>query len=400
MRRKLVGIVMAFMLALIIMVAGLNMWVINLEKENTVGKQLVAINEIRQLTKDESGEKADALEGAIRDIEAGIRSSSLQSSRQVSMYFTIGVIVVGLLYTVALLVYVYMQIIRPFHKLEKYAQNVAAGDLETRLDYERNNYFGEFTWAFDHLRKEIIFARKKEAQAIESNKTIVASLSHDIKTPIASIRAYSEALEANLGADYEKRQQYAGTIIRKCDEVTALVNDLVLHSLSELEKLDIKLEKLQVDKVIRDTVRDLEFENLVLSEPVHEAVIMGDARRVAQLLENLINNARKYAPGKRVTVFTEIKSQEYQIHVKDEGKGINPEDMPFIRQKFYRGDNVGDMPGSGLGLYIVDYIVKEMKGRLDLYNSEMGLEAVISFPVISFPVISFPEISYAESFSS
>ena len=390
MRRKLVGIVMAFMLALIIMVAGLNMWVINLGKENTVGKQLVAINEIRQLTKDESGEKADALEGAIRDIEAGIRSSSLQSSRQVSMYFTIGVIVVGLLYTVALLVYVYMQIIRPFHKLEKYAQNVAAGDLETRLDYERNNYFGEFTWAFDHLRKEIIFARKKEAQAIESNKTIVASLSHDIKTPIASIRAYSEALEANLGADYEKRQQYAGTIIRKCDEVTALVNDLVLHSLSELEKLDIKIEKLQVDKVIRDTVRDLEFENLVLSEPVHEAVIMGDARRVAQLLENLINNARKYAPGKRVTVFTEIKGQEYQIHVKDEGKGINPEDMPFIRQKFYRGDNVGDMPGSGLGLYIVDYIVKEMKGRLDLYNSEMGLEAVISFPVIS----------YTETFSS
>ena len=195
-------------------------------------------------------------------------------------------------------------------------------------------------------------------------------------------------------------QQYARTINKKCDEVTALVNELGLHSLSELEKLDIKLEKLQVDKVIRDTVRDLEFENLVLSEPVYEAVIMGDARRVAQLLENLINNARKYAPGKRVTVFTEIKGQEYQIHVKDEGKGINPEDVPFIRQKFYRGDNVGDMPGSGLGLYIVDYIVKEMKGRLDLYNSEMGLEAVISFPVISFPVISFPEISYAESFSS
>ena len=383
MRRKLVGIVMAFMLALIIMVAGVNMWVINLEKENTVGKQLVAINEIRQLTKDETGEKAEALEAAVRDIETGIKRSSWQSSRETRLYFSIGVIVVGLLYTVALLVYVYMQIIRPFHKLEKYAQNVAAGDLDTRLDYERNNYFGEFTWAFDHLRKEIIFARKKEAQAIESNKTIVASLSHDIKTPIASIRAYSEALEANLGADYEKRQQYAGTIIRKCDEVTHLVNDLVLHSLSELEKLDIKLERLQVDKVICDTVKDLEFENLVLEEPVHEAVIMGDARRVSQILENLLNNARKYAPGKRVTVFTEIKGQEYQIHVKDEGKGINPEDMPFIRQKFYRGDNVGDMPGSGLGLYIVDYIVKEMKGRLDLYNSEKGLEAVISFPVTS-----------------
>lgn len=395
MRRKLVGIVMAFMLALIIMVAGVNMWVINLEKENTVGKQLVAINEIRQLTKDETGEKAEALEAAVRDIETGIKRSSWQSSRETRLYFSIGVIVVGLLYTVALLVYVYMQIIRPFHKLEKYAQNVAAGDLDTRLDYERNNYFGEFTWAFDHLRKEIIFARKKEAQAIESNKTIVASLSHDIKTPIASIRAYSEALEANLGADYEKRQQYAGTIIRKCDEVTNLVNDLVLHSLSELEKLDIKLERLQVDKVICDTVKDLEFENLVLEEPVHEAVIMGDARRVSQILENLLNNARKYAPGKRVTVFTEIKGQEYQIHVKDEGKGINPEDMPFIRQKFYRGDNVGDMPGSGLGLYIVDYIVKEMKGSLDLYNSEKGLEAVISFPVTSDA-----ETSDAETFSS
>jgi len=156
----------------------------------------------------------------------------------------------------------------------------------------------------------------------------------------------------------------------------------VLHSLSELEKLEIKCEEISAVEVIRNTIRDLEFEKLELKEPLVIANIWGDRKRIAQILENLLNNARKYAPNARVEIFTEVEEGLYLLHVKDHGKGILPEDMPFIMQKFYRGKNVFDMPGSGLGLYIVSYLVEEMGGEVQLNNSEQGLDAIVKFKIV------------------
>ena len=94
--------------------------------------------------------------------------------------------------------YLYVGVVRPFMRLEAFAQDVASGNLDSPLAYERSNPFGRFTWAFDNMRVEIKRARAAEAEAVEQGKTAVAALSHDIKTPIASIRAYSEALELGL----------------------------------------------------------------------------------------------------------------------------------------------------------------------------------------------------------
>ena len=362
------------------MTTGIYIWTGNLSSPDDIGKQMVIINEVRQLSKSTDGTSPS--EDALVELEDSIRKGSVSENQNVRLKVAMGFLITGLLYMVMLLFYIWHSILRPFQKLENYAQEVAGGNLDITLDYERRNYFGAFTWAFDHMSKEILAARKKEHEAIEANKTIVASLSHDIKTPIASIRAYSEALEANLGASFEKRRQYSETIIRKCDEVTTLVNDLVLHSLSELEKLEIKCEEISAVEVIRNTIRDLEFERLELKKPLVIANIWGDRKRIAQILENLLNNARKYAPNARVEIFTEVEEGLYLLHVRDHGKGILPEDMPFVMQKFYRGKNVFDMPGSGLGLYIVSYLVEEMGGEVQLNNSEQGLDAIVKFKIV------------------
>lgn len=377
---KIWRIVAGFLVVLILLTTGIYIWTGNLSSPDDIGKQMVIINEVRQLSKSTDGTSLS--EDALVELEDSIRKGSVSENQNVRLKVAMGFLIMGLLYMVMLLFYIWHSILRPFQKLENYAQEVAGGNLDITLDYERRNYFGAFTWAFDHMRKEILAARKKEHEAIEANKTIVASLSHDIKTPIASIRAYSEALEANLGASFEKRQQYSETIIRKCDEVTALVNDLVLHSLSELEKLEIKCEEISAVEVIRNTIRDLEFEKLELKEPLVIANIWGDRKRIAQILENLLNNARKYAPNARVEIFTEVEEGLYLLHVRDHGKGILPEDMPFVMQKFYRGKNVFDMPGSGLGLYIVSYLVEEMGGEVQLNNSEQGLDAIVKFKIV------------------
>ncbi len=211
------------------------------------------------------------------------------------------------------------------------------------------------------------------------NKTIIATLSHDIKTPLASIRAYAEGLEASLEADYEQRERYLGVMIRKCDEVSRLVNDLVLHSLSELERLEMREQKVSMRVLLEETIRDLEYQDVILERPVPDAIVSADKKRLEQALLNLLENARKYA-GSRVEIRGVREKDRYEIHVRDYGGGILPEDMPFVTRKFYRGKNVQEKPGSGLGLYIVTYIMERMKGGLILNNHADGLEAVLWLP--------------------
>lgn len=138
-------------------------------------------------------------------------------------------IAITTVYLFLVFTYIYWKIIRPFVNLEKYANQIAKGNLDITLGYEKTNFFGAFTWAFDHMKEEIKYARANEERAVNENKAIIATLSHDIKTPISSIRAYAEGLEANLDSSYEQRTHYVQVIMRKCDEVTRLTNDLMLH---------------------------------------------------------------------------------------------------------------------------------------------------------------------------
>ena len=350
-------------------------------KESKAGEDnaLVLLNEIEQLTTDENGFQAAS--GEIAALKEELRKEStewqIRETRRIFAYF-IGFTACFLLFVFA---YLYFKILKPFYKLEDYASRIAKGDLDVPLKYERTNFFGAFTWAFDHMRKEIITAKKNEVQAVEENKTIIATLSHDIKTPIASIRAYAEGMEANLAADYETRERYLHVIMKKCDEVTRLVNDLVLHSLSELERLEIKEQKVNIESLLRETIHDLERSTISLKEPLPEAELFADEKRLAQAIFNILENAEKYAAGSKIDVWAVLEKERYEIHIRDYGEGICPEDMPFVHNRFYRGKNVGNKPGSGLGLYIVAYIMERMHGGMVLDNHAEGLEVCLWLPV-------------------
>lgn len=348
-------------------------------EEKGAENELVLLNEIEQLTTDAAGSNPAWEEIVL--LKERLQADTMVEQQTVFRRFAVFYLCFVFVCLLLGIGYIYYKILRPFYKLEKYADRIAKGDFDFSLKYERDNFFGAFTWAFDHMRKEIISARQKETQAVQENKTIIATLSHDIKTPIASIRAYAEGLEANLDADYQQREHYLQVIMKKCDEVSRLVNDLVLHSLSELERLEMREEKVNVRKVLAGTVQDLRYPYVSVREPVPDAELWIDEKRLAQVLLNLLENAKKYAPDTKVEVWAVPCAGRYEIHVRDYGKGILPEDMPFVFQKFYRGKNVEDKPGSGLGLYIVKYILNRMKGDVVLHNHEDGLEAVIWLPL-------------------
>lgn len=338
--------------------------------------RLVALNEISQLVN--SGETDLALE-KISTLEKNIRNSEIitQDNNQILI---VGSVNFAFLLIVSL--YIYFAVLRPFDKLKGFAENIAQGNFDVPLKYERSNYFGKFTWAFDSMRNEITKSRQCEKEAIENNKTVIATLSHDIKTPIASIRAYTEGLQANMDSTPEKREKYLSVIMRKCDEVSKLTNDLFLHSLSDLDKMKINTEAFELCDFVETVVSEIagEYNDVNFEKPDFKAFVSADKNRLTQIIENLINNSRKYAKTNIDIKLTQIQDG-VNIHFTDYGKGIPDSNMPFIFDKFYRGENVEGEQGSGLGLYIVKYLTEKMGGKVLLHNHTGSFEAIVTLPV-------------------
>ena len=376
MRKKLLTAALLFILLL----AGLALLLTSqLRKSESIdmGDYAVAANEIEQLIENAEHEaarqQAQRLESALSEFEN--RSSG-------------GALMLWLMFAAAALIiagafaYIWLNILRPFKTLEKYADSIAAGNLDIALDYERENYFGRFTWAFDSMRREIVKARNCEKEAIDNNKTVIATLSHDIKTPIASIRAYAEGLDAGLASNPEKQRRYLSVIMSKCDEVARLTNDMFLHSLSDLEKLRMNPEITELGAFLETVTADIggESGDLFFEKPALPITVSVDRNRLTQIIGNAVTNARKYAKTK---IDMKLSQREgfAEISIRDYGGGIDDEDLPFIFGKFYRGKNCGSEQGSGLGLYIVKYVAEQSGGSVELNSSSEGLELKIYLPL-------------------
>ncbi len=375
MKNKLVFAAVLFSLAIIIISGGFYFSLKGIDAEDEKSEYIVSLNEIQKLN--ESGDHNAANE-KIALLQEDIRKEKTKSREIRSIPILCGISVLFIAFTYG---YIYFAVLRPFDKMKNFASEISAGNFDLPLKYERSNYFGEFTWAFDSMRTEITKARNGETLAIENNKTVIASLSHDIKTPIASIRAYAEGLSANMDTSFEKREKYLRVIIKKCDEVSRLTDDLFLHSLSDLDKLRVSPQKTELSEFLERTLSEIgaERNDIIFQNPDFTAYINADRNRLVQLCENVISNARKYAKT-NIDVFVTKDNENIVLHFRDYGNGISDEDMPFIFDKFYRGNNCGNEQGSGLGLFIVKYIAEKSGGNVLLQNHKNGLEVKIILP--------------------
>lgn len=350
-------------------------------EQKDCGELTVMANEIERLIEigetDEAKNRAGELRAALSEFSAREEKNN-PYLLAVLLEFGASAVIVA-----AAFIYIGLRIIRPFEKLTDFAERIAGGDFDLPLNYERTNYFGKFTWAFDCMRREISTARACEKEAIENNKTVIASLSHDIKTPVASIRAYAEGLEAGYGDNSEKRAKYLGVIMRKCDEVAALTNDMLLHSVSDMDKLRISPTEFELCGFIRETIPELSVKNnVILKLPSYHIHINADKSRIMQVFENIIANGAKYA--KTDVLITAHKTERgAEITFRDFGKGVPEEEIPFLFDKFYRGSGIGKENGAGLGLYIVKYVITRSGGEVYAENLPDGFSIKIILPVVS-----------------
>lgn len=341
-------------------------------KELDVSSQIVQLNDTSQqihaaMTPEEvlqQKEAIDQLQKSLRTAESKYNTSSLWL-----------VYLLAVLCITAVFAYLYVSLVRPFHQLEAFASSIARGNLELPLKEYRGKVFGAFSWAFDNMRLELKKAKEAEAQAVQNNKTMIATISHDIKTPIASIRAYTEGLQAHMDTTYERRERYTKVIMQKCDEVTQLTNDLFLHSLNDMDQLEFHIVPCAIRSLYDECTKALPLqygERLQLFSYDGEGSVLCDQKRFMQALENVLYNAYKYTNGVIELSMTE-EEENFVVCVQDHGGGIADQDLPFVKEKFYRSNAVRDLGGAGLGLYIVDHIMRQMNGELILCNHEDGL---------------------------
>ena len=342
--------------------------------DDRTGEYAVRLNEIEQLAAKGNCEKAAS---CAADLRHELQTAETESNDR-TILLMCGVC---LLFLGGSVVYFCCTVYVPFGRLTGFAERVACGDLDTPLRYDRNNAFGRFTWGLDSMRQEIRRARACEQEAIENHKTVIASLSHDIKTPVASVRASAEALELGMDGNPEKRAQYVGTILRKCDEISQLTDDMLTHALTELNRLHMEPEQFDLGEALCGILADIsaDADDVHYEKPSEPVPVFADKSRMEQLIGNLVNNARKYAKTDiHVTLMQDADS--VYLRVRDDGAGIPDSELPFVFGKFYRGSNAKQEKGAGLGLYIVKYIAEESGGSVSLKNCNPGLEVTVTLP--------------------
>ncbi len=264
-------------------------------------------------------------------------------------------------------------VIKPFQKMKRFAERIAGGNLDIPLEMDRQNLFGAFTESFDLMRTELKKARMAEARANASKKELVAKLSHDIKTPVASIKAASE-VGAALSADEKNRENYE-RIIQKADQINTLVTNLFSAALEELQELSVTPSDLNSGE-LRVLLENADYLHRAAIPAIPECLLYADKLRLQQVFDNLFANSYKYA-GTKIEVGVCLLDNYLTVTIEDHGGGVSEAELPFLKEKFRRGSNTKDMEGAGLGLYIADYCMKEMQGRLDVENGTTGLKATV-----------------------
>ncbi|MEO4055387.1 ATP-binding protein [Solibacillus sp. CAU 1738] len=290
-------------------------------------------------------------------------------------------LIVGLVMLVSIIyyVYIYRTILKPFQQLQHFAANVARGNLDISLNMEKNNYFGAFTESFDLLREELYAARQREYESNRSKKELVATLSHDIKTPIASIKAVSELML--LQVKDEKMIKHVNTINSKAEQVNLLVTDMFHATLEELQQLKLTVTE-QSSEVLVEMIENVNYDQQIEYDPIPPCIILTDPVRMQQVIDNIVSNSYKYA-GTNISITSQIHQGYLELRIRDFGRGINEEELPLLFNKYYRGKNVEGKNGSGLGLYISRYFMDNMQGQINCYNRDDGFTVVLKIKLAS-----------------
>ena len=293
-----------------------------------------------------------------------------------------GVVIAALLLSIALTnLYLTRSIFRhisePLDTLTAGVARIRDGDLDAPIAYNEPDEFKPACDAVDEMAARLKASLEQQQLEHQKKQELIVGMSHDLKSPLTSIRAYTEALLDGVAKDEAAKQRYLQTIHAKEMDIESMVNRLFAFAKMDMSEYPIHIEPLPLKAVMQELTEEWEADEMkIQTEIAPELRVMADRELLHRITTNLLSNSRKYGGGETVHVLVSatITDDMVQIVFSDDGRGVPAEQLPRLFDAFYRGDAARTAPreGSGLGLAVVKKAVEEMGGSVQAENGENG----------------------------
>lgn len=281
-------------------------------------------------------------------------------------------------------------IIEPIQKLADAANKIASGNLDFSLQVTGNDEISQLTESFETMRKKLKEAEELKQKYEQNRKELIASISHDLKTPITSIKGYINGIKDGIANTPEKMERYIETIANKASELDELIDELFLFSKLSLQKVQYHFETMDINSYLKDYLEELRFDLKENGGTINyevdgkEFLVKADRKQLHRVLINIIQNSVKYLDKETPAIKVKLSEKQdfVQVEINDNGPGIDQIALPYIFEQFYRTDQSRNSAtgGSGIGLAIVKQIIED-HGGVVWAESEIGLGTSVFFTI-------------------
>ena len=295
------------------------------------------------------------------------------------LILSIMVCIVVLLFSISSGLFFIKGIVQPLHEVEITARRIARGELDIRIQQQYEGEVGRLCETINHMAQEL-------QQTEQMKNEFISSVSHELRTPLTSIKGWLETLP-HLSTKDENYKRGMEIIYKETDRLYDMVEELLdfarLQSGVKMEFRPLDLVAEVSDVALMMQAR-MEQEGISLSyqEPELPLPVLADANRLRQVFINILDNSIKYSSSASVISIDLLQDGESAfVEIQDQGKGIAPDDLEKVKQKFFKAKNA--VRGSGIGLAVVDEIVKAMDGDVNIASSlGKGTTVTIRLPLL------------------
>jgi signal transduction histidine kinase len=287
--------------------------------------------------------------------------------------------------------YVFDRIEWSLGHLEEGVRQLSAGNLSYRIRYDRDDEFRPIADSFDRMTAQLQASEERQQRDQRNRQELIACISHDLRSPLTSIRGYAEGLLDGIATTPQMRERYATRIASKAEEMDGLVSELFMFSKLDLGDFPHEERPVRVDTFLQGVLDNLTPElertgNTLAQVELTPATVLADERLLRQAVTNVLLNASKHAPGSAITVRAGVApdGSHVDVAITDNGPGVPEESLGRIFEVFYRTDpsRTAASGGSGLGLAIVQRAMRAMGGEATAESIELhGLRVILTLRV-------------------
>lgn len=301
-------------------------------------------------------------------------TATRQLDRQ--MLLIILIIAVALICVVLLIVVSNMifisHVVEPVAEVTEAAKRISDGSYGIQIPNKYSDEMGELVDNVNDMSLKISQGEKMKTE-------FISSVSHELRTPLTAINGWGETLLADESGDVRQLRRGLSIILKESRRLTNMVEELLEFSKMEDGRFTLQVEEMDLQAEFEDaiyTYRELFRQDGITLEyeeagELYTQPIIGDPERLKQVFCNVLDNAAKHGgSGKRITTSLHLEGEEYIIRIRDYGPGIPEAELPFVKQKFYKGSSKAR--GSGIGLAVCDEIVSRHGGTFEIGNAEDG----------------------------